>query len=66
MMTSWPLLPLSQKSLTRAEAADLFRGLAEFIEQYPADAVVVTVNIEAAAPGPPQTKTKRRKSPSGA
>jgi hypothetical protein len=47
-MTSFPLLPLDHKGLTRREAADFFRGLAEFLETYPTDGVVVTVHVESA------------------
>lgn len=41
-----PLLPIARKGLTRREAADLLNGLAALLENYPADAVVLTLEIE--------------------
>ncbi|WP_020375021.1 hypothetical protein [Sulfobacillus thermosulfidooxidans] len=63
-MVSSPLLPLNQKGLTRREAADCLRGLAELIETYPAEGVVLTVNVEAAITGqsaPQSRSTKSRR-----
>ncbi len=50
--------------MTRAEAADLFRGLAELVEGYPSKAVVVTVDICVAQTGdaPKKTSTRRKSS----
>lgn len=53
------LLPLMNKGLTRAEAADLFRGLADLIEAYPTEGFVVSVDIVAAATAV-SSSTKRR------
>ena len=55
-----PLLPLHDKALTRAEAADLLRGLAELVELYPAPAIVVSISPEAA--GTPASKPPRKSS----
>lgn len=50
--------------MTRAEAADLFRGLAELVEGYPSKGVVVTVDIGVAQTGdaPKKTSTRRKSS----
>lgn len=56
-----PLLPLTEKPLTRADAALLLRGLAEFIESYPAEGFIVTLDIQPALhenPSRPRTKKK--------
>lgn len=50
-MSSHPLLPITQKGLTRRQAADLLNGLAALVESYPADGIVLTVNMEVAATG---------------
>ena len=47
-MASKPLLPLDHKGLTRAQTADLFRGLADWLELYPGDAFVVSAAVEEA------------------
>lgn len=60
-MASTPLLPLDHKGLTRADAADFFRGLADLIEVYPTEGVVVTLQVEAALTV--QTAAKPRKKP---
>lgn len=50
-MNSHPLLPITQKALTRRQAADLLNGLAALVESYPADGIVLTVNMEVTATG---------------
>lgn len=45
---AFPLLPLHDKPLTPAEAADVLRGLAEFVENYPAAGVLLTVDLAVA------------------
>ena len=63
LMASTPLLPLDHKGLTRTDAADFFRGLADLIEAYPTEGVVVTLHVEAAVTG--QAAAKPRKKPIG-
>ena len=64
MSMSRPLFPIQEKGMTRAEAADLFRGLAELVEGYPSKGLVVTVDIGVAQTGDAPKKTStRRKSP---
>ena len=56
------LLPLTNKGLTRAEAADFFRGLADLVEAYPTEGFVVTVDIVASATSAsPSAKRSRAK-----
>ncbi len=64
MSPSHPLLPITQKGLTRRQTADLLNGLAALVESYPADGIVLTVNIEVAATGstPKTPKKAARKS----
>lgn len=64
--TSNPLLPIEQKSLTRAQAADLLRGVAEMIELYPSDNLIVTLNVETASITPPKRPPSRKKTASEA
>ncbi|MCY0880065.1 MAG: hypothetical protein OWU84_14150 [Firmicutes bacterium] len=58
-----PLLPLKEKPLTPAEAADVLRGLAEFVENYPATGVLLTVDLAVATAKVP-APAKRTKRPS--
>ena len=55
------LLPLNQKPLSRRDAADLLRGLAELIESYPTETVVLTIDIQTgtASTGPSKPKTRK-------
>ena len=64
-MASWPLLPIDHKGLTCAQAADLLRGLADLIEAYPAEGIVLTVNVEGAATDAAASKAPRKKRTSG-
>ena len=59
-MSAFPLLPLDHKGLTRAEAADFLRGLADLIEAYPTVGVVLSVSVEAAAPGSLMSKFRKK------
>ncbi len=45
-MASRPFLPITEKPMTRRDAADLLTGLASLIENYPSDKVLLTVNVE--------------------
>ena len=56
------LLPLTNKGLTRAEAADFFRGLAELVETYPTEGFVVTVDIVAATSVTPKKRSRPKSS----
>ena len=56
-----PLLPIDQKGMTCRDAASLFNGLAALMDSYPADGVVVTLNIEVADTGKAGTTAKPRK-----
>ncbi len=59
-MASKPLLPLDHKGLTRGQTADLFRGLADWLELYPGDAFVVSIAVEEAnTEGPAKTRKPR-------
>jgi hypothetical protein len=58
---SRPLLPIDHKGLTRREAADMLRGLADFVETYPTEGVVLTVDLEVAATGSITNATSARK-----
>lgn len=44
-----PLLPIAQQEMTKIQTADMLRGLAEFIELYPAERFVLSVQLEVAA-----------------
>lgn len=56
-----PLLPITQKGLTPAEAADVLRGLAEFVENYPAAGVLLTVDLAVATTSAkPASKSPKR------
>lgn len=59
-VASTPLLPLDHKGLTRTDAADFFRGLADLIEVYPTEGVVVTLHVEAAVTGPATAKPRKK------
>ncbi len=56
---STPLLPIDQRTLTRNETADLLRGLSDFIETYPGDNFVVTIDIIPRATESARSKSKR-------
>lgn len=56
---STPLLPIDQRTLTRNETADLLRGLSDFIETYPGDNFVVTIDIIPRAAESARSKSKR-------
>lgn len=60
---TFPLLPLDHKGLTRAEAADVLRGLADFLEVYPTEGVVLSVAVEAAATGTTSAKSRKKPPP---
>ena len=62
-MSAFPLLPLDHKGLTRAEAADFLRGLADLIEAYPTAGVVLSVSVEAAATGTLSPKSRKKPTP---
>ncbi len=55
-----PLLPLKDKALTPRDAADFFRGLAELVESYPIESVVVSVDILAGQEKAEPKKTRTR------
>ncbi|OLZ09597.1 hypothetical protein [Sulfobacillus thermosulfidooxidans] len=54
-----PLLPIQQRSLTRQETADLLRGLSDFVETYPDNEFIVSIDIMPQSNQPSRTKTKR-------
>ncbi len=60
-----PLLPVKEKALTPRDAGDFFRGLAELVESYPIESVVVSVDIlagqEKAEPKKPSRKRTSNK-----
>ncbi len=56
-----PLLPIEHQNLTRAQTADLLRGLSDFIETYPREGFVVSIDISPAAES--QTAAKPKRSP---
>ncbi len=56
---STPILPIDHRGLTREQTADLLRGLSDFIETYPHDAFVVTIDITPAVTEGPAAKTRR-------
>jgi hypothetical protein len=60
-----PLLPIDQRTLTRHETADLLRGLSDFIETYPGDNFVVTIDIVPRTAEPTRPKNKRTATKSG-
>ncbi len=61
-MASHSLLPIDHKPLTRRDAADCLRGLAEWIESYPTEGILLTLDVEAIASSTASPKP-RRKSP---
>ncbi len=63
VVVSRPLLPITEKGMTRREAADLFRGLAELVESYPATGLVVSVDLGIAATGDTTPKSTGRRKP---
>jgi hypothetical protein len=54
-----PLLPIDHQNLTRAQTADLLRGLSDFIETYPHEAFVVSIDISPGAGAQAAAKPKR-------
>ena len=53
------ILPIDHKGLTCRDAANLFRGLAELLDVYPAEGVVVTLHVDVAATGTPTSARKK-------
>lgn len=60
-----PLLPLTARVLARGAAADVLRGLAEFVEQYPAPEVVLTVDLGVAPASSAATRADRSRTKPG-
>ena len=56
-----PLLPIDHKTLTRAETADVLRGFAELVEQYPAENFVLSLNLEMAATETVSSPSRKKK-----
>jgi len=61
-----PLLPIDHQTLMRSETADVLRGLAEMIEQYPAERFILSVQLEVATSDPPTPpgRSKKKAKPS--
>ena len=60
-MANLPLIPIDHKGFTRAQAADLLRGMAELVELYPTEGVVVTLDVAIAATGSTTKPSSRKK-----
>lgn len=58
-----PLFPF-HRGLTPQEAADYLRGLADFLENYPTQGVVLSVDVDLAPTGESGTKKPSRRSSS--
>ncbi|WP_020373452.1 hypothetical protein [Sulfobacillus thermosulfidooxidans] len=61
-MASHSLLPLDHKPMTRRDAADCLRGLAEWIESYPTEGILLTLDVEAIVTQAASSPKPRRKS----
>jgi hypothetical protein len=55
-----PLLPFKEKALTPRDAADLLRGLAELVEVYPVESVVISLDLQAGQEKAEPKKTRTR------
>lgn len=65
MDVSRPFFPITDKPMTRRDAADLLTGLASLVESYPSDKVLLTVNVEVSTASEASAKASTPKKSSG-
>ncbi len=59
LILTMPLLPLHDKALTCNDAANLLRGIAELLDVYPADGVLLTLTLDAIGPSTATTRSAK-------